>query len=164
MLLATVASLNKKATGNILLTKNIAEKVDITAKHTLNIGDTQIEVPIKFVSTDAVNGNLFNAMFDIPNNMLDKISDKDNFNANLKLKANGANLYPIVPIEAVYQTKTHNFIYVTEEKEGKFYAKSVEIELGDNLDGYVEIKKGLNINDRVIITRNISTGDELKFQ
>lgn len=162
-LLATVAANNKKASADISLTQNIAEKVDTKAKHTLYIGDTQVEVPIKFVSTEAINGNLYNVSFDIPNNVLSKIADKDNLYIELKLKTNDSNLYPVVPIESIYQTKTHDFVYIIEEKDGKSYAKSVEVELGDNLDGYVEVKKGLNANDKVITTRNISSGDELKF-
>jgi multidrug efflux pump subunit AcrA (membrane-fusion protein) len=57
------------------------------------------------------------------------------------------------------------FVYVVKEENGKYFAEKRMVEMGRSYDGRVEIKSGIEPNDRVIKTgfNYLADGQEIKI-
>jgi Cu(I)/Ag(I) efflux system membrane fusion protein len=69
--------------------------------------------------------------------------------ATLSFAATRGAKFAIVPSEAVIQTGTRNVV-ILAEGQGKF--RPVEVEVGFDMDGKTEIRKGLKAGDNVVVS------------
>jgi multidrug efflux pump subunit AcrA (membrane-fusion protein) len=59
---------------------------------------------------------------------------------------------PVVPVLAVTRLGGQTFVYVAQNKDGKFFAHQLAIELGDPVGNNYAVLGGLQNGDRVIVS------------
>lgn len=59
---------------------------------------------------------------------------------------------PVVPVLAVTRLGGQTFVYVAQEKDGKFFAKQRPVTLGDTVGNTYEVLGGLQSGDKVIVS------------
>lgn len=145
---------NIKAT--IYVTADIAARISKIEECTLHIGNkTYSSVPY-FVSSEAVNGNLHAAYFSIPAEYAKELAQDESITVDVPLGyADTMVSAPYVPLDAIYQTSDTAVLFVLDNNK----AKARVVELGSVYGELIEIKKGLNLGDKVILSRDILDGD-----
>lgn len=113
-----------------------------------------------YVSAEATDGNLYSALYSIPEEFSSFVSDRGYITIDIPMDfpSTGSTI-PFVPIDSVFQTQDQAFIFIA--KNGK--AQSKRVTLGEVLGRYVEIKSGLSESDQVILNRNVIQGDPVKI-
>ena len=59
---------------------------------------------------------------------------------------------PVVPVLAISRQGGQSFVFVTQQQDGKFFARQVPVTLGDTVDNAYSIASGLNPGDRVVVS------------
>ncbi len=59
---------------------------------------------------------------------------------------------PVVPVLAVTRQGTQSFVFVAEQKDGRFVASEVPVTLGETVGNNYAIMSGLSTGDRVIVS------------
>lgn len=114
-----------------------------------------------YVSGAPVQGSLYGVYFTIPDEYVDKVSDGSFITIELPVGYfDTATSVPFVPIDAIYQTKEKNYLFVVDGDK----AKSLEVELGQVMGSLVEITKGIDSSARVILNRTVISGDMITEQ
>ncbi len=62
------------------------------------------------------------------------------------------NPMPVVPVLAVTRLGSQAFVYVAEDKGGKYFARQVNVQLGDTVGNDYAVLGGLQNGDRVIVS------------
>ncbi len=157
--LAVLSSSNSKAIKiTVYVSKDIAGRISKLEPSTLNLGSTTLELNPTFVSTEAVNGNLYSVSFVIPDGYQTLLTDKEYITVGVPIGyAQTSVSDPYLPIDAIYQTPTENYIYIV--KNGK--AVSQKVTLGQIFGSFVEVQNGLKAGDKVITNRTIISGDHV---
>lgn len=111
-----------------------------------------------YISTDATDGLLYSVFYSLPKSATTNVTDGQYISANIPVGSpNTGATVPFVPIDAVYQTEDSNYILIDENN--KAVARSVS--LGNVYGSFIEIIKGLNYGDQVILDRNVIAGDKV---
>lgn len=140
---------------------DVARKVSQLEESTLYIGKNQYRTLPSFVTTEAIQGSLYGVYFDIPDHFIKDLTEKGFIQVELPIGyADTASVIPYVPIDAVYQTKDQNYVFVA--KNGKAEPKSIS--LGEVYGSSVEVIKGLGSTENIILNRNIIAGDKVNIQ
>jgi multidrug efflux pump subunit AcrA (membrane-fusion protein) len=71
---------------------------------------------------------------------------------------------PYIPLDAIYQTDSESYVYITVADHGAIHAQSKKIELGEVVGDFVEVKSGITAGDKIILDRTIIEGDLLKIK
>lgn len=148
---------NKPIIAVAHVSRDVAAIVSKTEASIISInGTTSLKAYPMYVSTDAVSGTLHAVQYLIPPDYARLVTENGFITIDIPVGAAGAgSAVPYIPIDAVYQTKDDDYVYVARDG----IAVSVTIELGDVIGSYVEVKKGLQTSDAVIANRNIIAGD-----
>ena len=150
---------NKPTIAIAYVSGDVAQAVSKTEESTIHINTTTTFMarPM-YVSTQAVSGSLYAVYFAVPAEFANNVPDNGFVQVDLPIGYMGTTaVAPYIPIDSVYQTKDASYVYV--ERNGK--AESITLELGNVYGSYVEVKKGLSANDKVIINRNVIAGDKV---
>lgn len=125
---------------------------------TLNSGEA-LELYPSYITQDAVRSTLHAAYFNIPEGFIPKVTEGGFIEVQIPIGYfDSASAVPYVPIDAVYQTKDKNYLYVIDGKN----AVSREVTLGAVFGSYVEVASGLAGGDTVIVDRNVIAGDAVR--
>ncbi len=57
----------------------------------------------------------------------------------------------VIPEESLIKRSDKNFVFITDKKEGKLFAKEIEVTIGTRKPGEIEILSGLNAGDNIIV-------------
>ena len=157
--LAQVSGDSKSLIAVASLSREMAQGISRSGMSVLHIGDKTYESAPFYVSTEATDGQLYTAEFQIPQEYTSQVSDKSYITIDIPIgfpKTGGA--IPFVPLDSVFQTQDQAFLFVV--KNGK--AESRKVKLGQVLGSFVEVKSGLRDSDQVILNRNVIEGDPIK--
>lgn len=144
---------------------NLVAKVPSTfARRVSNVSESIIHIDGKeffakpyFISHEATDGELYTILFTVPKEYYSMLTDGEYIRIELAIGVpDTGKAVPFVPIDSVFQTQDHAFVYVVDKDR----AKSKNVVLGEVLGGEVEID-GLSDGDQVILNRNILAGDQI---
>ena len=149
------------ATAIIYVPKRIAEKVALDVVSTVYLPKTSIQVRPSYVTTEAVQGALFAVYLPIPDEYITEVSDKSVLEVDLAIgREDSTKAVPFVPLTAVSQTQTGNYIFVVG-KDNK--AESISVTLGPVVGELVEIKSGLKDTAKIILDQTITAGEKVEI-
>ena len=138
------------------VSKDIAQLVSQLEMSILHIGNEKIEAIPSYVSSEAVSGSLYAVYYSVPDKYNKALTDGGYISIEIPVGyPDSIASTPFVPIDAVYQTRSRAYLFVSEN--GK--AVSREVVLGQIFGRFVEVESGLQSSDQVIIDRNIIDGD-----
>lgn len=143
-------------TLTVLVSREVSQKISKNVFAHISIRDAKIDLKPAFVSGDAVANGLYAIYFHLPDSFITKVTDQDSANVIFDLTANEKNTI-YIPLDGVRQTSSSSFVFV--EKNG--VATAQKVELGDVIGTLVEVKN-LNIDENVILDRNITDGIKIK--
>jgi multidrug efflux pump subunit AcrA (membrane-fusion protein) len=157
-IIATIASSTTKTDVTVSLPKGIADSISKTIPSTLTIGGQTYKTLPRFVSDESVTGTLFTAIFDIPDTYTHLLTNNESISVSIPVEKEVQSVDPFVPLDSVYQTVDSAYVYVL--KNGK--AVSTKVDLGQVYGAYVEVLRGINDGDHVILSRTVINGDTIK--
>lgn len=137
---------------------DVAKKVSLTQPSIVMVGTEQIAIYPFHISQDAVEGLLYAVYYDIPEDYRSMVTEDGFIQIEIPLGSSDTSaLAPYVPVDALYQTKEKNYLFVVDH--GRAVSRSVK--LGAVFGSYVEVLGGLSDGDRVITDRNVIAGDRV---
>jgi multidrug efflux pump subunit AcrA (membrane-fusion protein) len=155
-LLTLTAKGDTTLTVNVYVSKDIRDKVSNLETSTIQINGQAIEVYPFYISREAVQGNLYDVIYQIPQDSNDSTTDKSYVTVQVPVGLPNTNgVIPFVPLDSVYQTQSNAFVNVVENGN----AASRQVSLGPVFGRYVQINSGLGDGDQIILDRNVITGD-----
>jgi hypothetical protein len=141
--------------------KSVAEKISKLEPSVIHLGNKNLNLFPSFVSTEAVNGNLFAIAFTLPQENLSDTVDKEFVGVDLPIGyADSESIFPFVPLDAVYQTEDTASVFV--EKSGT--AQEKHVILGQIYGDFIQVDSGLEKGDQVILNRNVIMGDKVTVE
>ncbi len=140
---------------------DIAKKVSQLDSSVLHIGGLELLSQPTYVTKEAVQASLYGVYFDIPDQYNDDLTEKGFIQIDLPIGyADTSSSIPYIPLDAIYQTKDQNYVFVIE----RGFAASKEVELGEVYGSFVEIESGLSNAESIILNRNIIAGDKVETE
>lgn len=145
-------------TAMAFVSSHVARNVSRVEPSVLYVGGEALKILPFHVSQDAVEGLLYAVYYDIPEDYRSQVTEDGFISIDIPVgETDTSAAVPFVPIDAVYQTKERNYLYVVNKNK----AESRSVELGQVLGSYVEIKNGLKEGDDVITDRTVIAGDRV---
>lgn len=124
-----------------------------------------IELTPHYITTEPTDGSLFSIIFEIPDEFTSLMDDTLSVSVDLPVGTQmTSGVVPFVPLDAVFQTEEHAFVYTASASAEGTFAVIKEVELGPVYGSYVEVRSGLLAGDQVITTRGIVEGDALEVR
>lgn len=158
-LLATLAGTKESLTATVQLPQSIAKNVSKLDPSTIHIGDTSIDIEPTYISQEATDGQLYTITFPIPTVYADKLTDNAFVNIEIPIGlANSSKADPYVPLDAIHQTQDEAFVFVVNFGR----AQSRKVTLGAVNGSYIQITSDLGDSDKIILSRNIVSGDSVQ--
>lgn len=143
-------------TVNVYLTKEMADTISRVEPSTIHLGSKSINLLPRYVSREAVQGDLYAVVFDLPQEDYGNVTDKGFVTVQIPVGyAQTSASIPYIPLDAVYQTQEESFIYLA--KDGK--AEAVKVTLGSVTGRFVQVESGLGSGDTIILDRNVVAGE-----
>ncbi len=137
---------------------HVAESVSLVEPSIVSIGAETLKIRPFHVSQDAVEGLLYAVYYDIPEEYRSQVTENGFVSIDIPVgESDTSATVPFVPIDAIYQTKDQNYLFVAEKSR----AVSRMIQLGQVTGSYVEVRKGLKEGDAVITDRTVIAGDRV---
>lgn len=137
---------------------DVAQKVSYYEPSILSIGKHSYESYPSYVTQDAIEGSLYGVYFPIPDNYNKYLTDNGYINVQIPVgTVDTSAAIPYIPIDSVYQTQDEAYVYVAE----KDTATSRKVTLGPVVGRYVEVENGIKSGDRIILNRDIVSGDKV---
>ncbi len=159
--LITFAGSSKTAVAVALVPRNIAASVSKLSPSTLKIDTDSIDVTPTYISQEATSGQLYSVIYEIPQNQLDRLTNKSYVDIDIPIGYNfTTNAAPFIPLDAIHQTQEKSIIYVASGDR----AKSREVTLGEVEGKYIQVASGLDASDLIIISRNVTDNDKIKIK
>jgi multidrug efflux pump subunit AcrA (membrane-fusion protein) len=101
---------------------------------------------------------LYSVIYALPEDLTDKVADREYISVSIPVgKPDSSISVPFLPLDSIYQTQDHAYILVIKEDK----AVSQEVVTGEVFGRFVQIEEGLNDGDRVILNRNVVSGDSV---
>ena len=111
-----------------------------------------------FVSSEAVDGQLYSVIYAIPEEVQNEIANLAYVEVEIPIgQVDTSSVDPYVPLDAVFQTQDSAFVYVIDGEK----AASKKVTLGEVLGQEVAVLSGLSDGDQIILSRNIVAGDSV---
>lgn len=142
-----------------LVSADIARKVSDSEQAIIHIdGNTKYSTYPSYISQEAVNGTLHAIYFPIPDEFSPKVTETGFIQIDIPVGyADTTAFIPYVPIDAIYQTRDQNYLFVAENG----VAVSRSVELGFVYGNHIEITSGLKDGDQIILDRTVVAGDKV---
>lgn len=159
--LIVITSNDKSSKIVAYVSKEVAKTLSPLEPAKISIDSDVIEVMPQYVSSEPTDGNLFTVIFLIDAVSSEKLAEGQYVQISLPVGgADTGSTIPFIPLDAVYRTQTHAFVFIAENSEsGQMVAKSREIVAGEVFGNYVEVISGLNDKDAVILNRNVNDSE-----
>ncbi len=146
-----------------LLSEQIADRVSRIEMSKVKIGNETVEMLPTYVSGEATDGMMFAVSYAISAKYVDSFTDGGNILITIPLSQEEDSNVLYVPMDALYQTEEASYLFVAEIQEnGELHATEKKVSLGAINGNYVEVVEGLDKGDRVIVDRNVVSGDLVK--
>ncbi len=137
---------------------DIAKSISYAEPSILTIGKTTYETYPSYITRDAIEGSLYGVYYPIPDSYNISVTDSGYINVQIPIgSANTSAAIPFIPIDSVYQTEDESFVFVA--KDG--VASSKKVALGPVVGRYVIVEEGIKSGDRIILNRDIVSGDSV---
>jgi multidrug efflux pump subunit AcrA (membrane-fusion protein) len=157
MNLVTIACEDRSVKVIAKVPGELARSTSSLLDSTLFIKNTKLFLAPDFISTEATDGQLYQIVYILPE-IPDELTDGSFVKIELPVGQDNVSEF-FIPLDSVFQTQEDTFVYIVEEEK----AVSRKVTLGEVLGAVVEIKTGLNTQDRVILNRNVIAGDKVKI-
>lgn len=142
----------------VYTSKEISSKVSPIETSVIHIADKTLRLSPSFISTDAVQNNLYAIMYTLPQESYPDVTDRSYVRVEVPIGfADSVASVPFIPLDAIYQTQETSTVFV--EDNGR--AKAKAISLGPVYGNFVQVDKGLTAGDSIILDRNIIEGDRV---
>lgn len=156
--LAVVSANTHVTTAVVSVPQDIAQSASRIDQSLLTIGGNIYPIKPYFVTSEATDGDLYAMYYAIPDMASDVLTDGEYISISIPVGSSiTGSINPYIPIDAVYQTPTDNYIMVI--KNGRAISRNVT--LGQIFGDYTEITSGLKPGDQVILDRTIVAGDRV---
>lgn len=143
----------------VKIPRNIAQNVSMVEESVIHIGDMTIKQIPMYISTEATDGDLYTIDYMLSEELQNKVTNNEYLSVEIPVGMAQTNaVIPFIPIDSIYQTESAAYIFV--DKNGKAEVKNIN--LGQVMGSYVEVREGLTSGDKVILTRNVIAGDLIK--
>lgn len=160
-LLATISGLDGNVIVDAKVPQSTAEGISLTQKALIEVSGKTIEAIPSYISTEATVGQLYSVIFTIDESYRNLFTDSSFVTVSLAIgAAKSNNIIPFIPVDSVFQTQNEAFVFVVNGNK----AESKKVTLGEVIGKYVNIEKGLNSNEQIILNRNIVAGDLIKVE
>ncbi len=158
-ILVTISSQNKSQTAVAYVPKGIALGFSKLNSSYLIVDKQKFEVNPLYISQEAIQGQLYAIIFPIPKEVGNSLTDKSFIDAEIPIGYSyTSQTVPYIPLDAVHQTQNSAVVFVVKEEK----AEGKTVTLGEVQGNFIEVTSGLDINDIVIVNRNIVSGDLVK--
>jgi hypothetical protein len=138
---------------------DIASRVSVVEPSILYLGTTPISVTPYYVSTEAVQGQLYAVYYPIAEDMNKAVSDKEYIRVEIPLGLPDTSAaIPFVPLDVVYQSQNRSYLFVVDGDT----ARSREVTLGQVMGRFVEVESGLHLGDQIIVNRTVIEGEKVE--
>lgn len=159
--LITLSGADKNTTAVARLPADIAKKISRLEESILTVDNKRYSVFPEYISEEATDGLLNTVVYALPEESHKNVSQQDYIKVEIPMGyPNTIKSIPYVPIDIVFQTQDGAFLYVLKNNE----ADVRNVDLGTVLGSFVEIRKGLNDGDQIILDRNVIDGEEIKVK
>jgi len=159
-ILATISSTDATARIALLVPFNISKNASGLESSIIHINGESIPLTPSYVSSFATEGQLYSIFYDLPKDLVSLTTDSQFVPVDLPVASTASAAIPFIPIDSVYQTQQESYVFIYEN--GKVASKTLT--LGSVYGSFVEVKKGLNSGDKVILSRNVVEGDRVKAE
>lgn len=146
-----------------LLSGQMADRVSRIEMSRVTVGSEKIEMMPTYISSQATDGALYSITYAIPSRYVDSFNDGGNILIQVPLsqKNDGSEFY--VPMDTVYQTEEESYLFIAEADEnGELHATEKAVTLGSVDGNFVQVIDGIGKDDKVIVDRNVVSGDLVK--
>lgn len=152
---------NDPVTAIAYVSPDIARRVSRMEETTIHISENiSYTVYPSYITGDAVQGTLHAIYFPVPDQYSSQVTERGYIQVDIPIGySDTSSFIPFIPIDAIYQTKDSNFLFVAEGDT----VVSREIELGQIYGSFVEIESGLQNSDKVILDRTVVAGDKVSI-
>jgi multidrug efflux pump subunit AcrA (membrane-fusion protein) len=155
------AKVDPPLTVNVYTTKDITDRISRIEPCIVNIGNKSLSLYPSYVSREAVQGNLYSIIFDLPQEDYPNVTDKGYVSVQVPVGyANTSAVMPYVPLDAIFQTQEDSFVYVVDND----VAKTRHITLGNVYGQFVQLTSGINAGDLIILDRSVVDGEKVKAE
>lgn len=157
--LVTISSKGKTQTAVAYVPQNIAVGISKLNPSYLVVEDKKYEVIPSYISQVAVNGQLYAVIFAMPQEIGTTLPDKSFIDVEIPVGYSyTSSTVPFVPLDSVHQTQDKAVVFVIKDEK----AEGKTVTLGKIQGNFIEITSGLEANDTIIVSRNITSGDFVK--
>ncbi len=154
-LMVISGSKNVHLNAVIYLSKDLAERVSKIEPTVFHVGEKAVSALPSYVSVEAVNGNLYAAIYHLSETEYRGATDKGYVVADLPVGYPDTSVaVPYLPLDTIYQTQDEAYVFVNVD--GKVQSKKVEV--GNVFGNFVAIKSGLKEGDQIIEDRTVIDG------
>lgn len=154
--LATISGDETSVRAIALVSNEMAENISRLDLSTIYYDGTNVALKPTFVSSEPTNGSRFSLIYDLPGEVASKLNDREYVHVDVPIgyaESLGSN--PYVPLDSVYQTQDEAYVFLDEQG----LVVSREVELGEVYGSFIQVLEGINDGDRVILDRNVVSGD-----
>lgn len=159
--LMTLSAKGNTISAIVSLPQNLAGSVSSIEPSILYIGEQTVEVLPNFVSTEATDGTLYSIIYIIPDSYSSKLVEGGNISVDIPVGiSQSESSTTFIPLDSIYQSADKSIVLVVIDET----AVSKEVILGEVFGRFVEVKQGLSSSDKVILNRNVLSGDKVSIQ
>lgn len=157
--IAIVRCLDIETSAVIRVPRTIALSISRTEPTIFLFGSKKVSALPSYVSTVATDGQLHTIVYTLPEGVTNT-TDKEYVSVEVPVVSASESAIPYIPIDSVYQSQDETTVNVVDGDK----VSSRKIELGGVYGSFVEVVSGLNRGDKVILNRNVVTGDKIKSE
>jgi RND family efflux transporter MFP subunit len=145
----------------VLVPAEIARKVSKVENSEIVINGKRISMPPSHVSNEATDGQLYSVIYQLPTEYQNDATNNSFITVDVPVGLpDTGSVASYIPIDTVYQTQNNAYIYVLEGNK----VKSRNVTLGAIFGEFVEVERGLESGDQIIVNRTVIAGDTVKTQ
>lgn len=140
----------------VKIPRDIAQKISKVDMARIFINGKNYQSAPMYISTEATDGSLYSAIFEIPDDYQNELSDNEYVTVELPIGfASTSTSVPFIPLDAIYQGTNGSYLFVINN--GK--AVSRNIQLGQIVGQFAQVTSGLLKGDQIILSRTVINGD-----
>lgn len=140
----------------VKIPRDIAQKISKVDMARIFINGKNYQSAPMYVSTEATDGSLYSAIFEIPDNYQNELSDNEYVTVELPIGfASTSTAVPFVPLDAIYQGTNGSYLFIINN--GKAVSRSIQ--LGQIVGQFAQVTSGLLKGDQIILSRTVINGD-----
>ena len=159
--LVTISGIQGKIVLDAKVPAATAKNLSKLENSIVNVNGKTIEVMPSYISSEAVDGQLYSVIYHIPDEYQEFFTDGGFVTVSIPVGAPDSNsVVPFIPLDSVFQTQEESTVYVVNEDK----AQARKVQLGQVQGGFVAVTEGLTANDQIILSRNVVEGDKVKTQ